>query len=110
MDQIAPIISALGGLGGIGALITALATYRRTDQIKAETKDLRPPDGPSLVDRVGEIAEMVQALTAQVNTLYLDEVNTHNELRGRIYQIERECKRCPKPRRARRPLWPFRVR
>lgn len=39
------VLGALGGFGGVGALITALATWRRSGRIMDDTRQLAPGDG-----------------------------------------------------------------
>lgn len=62
MSDAAAIITALGGLGGIGTVVASVATLVQARRIKADTETLSPNHGSSLADSVRRIeAEQTKA-------------------------------------------------
>lgn len=69
MNDVAMLITALGGLGGLGALIANLATLAKTRRVKEDTAQLRPDHGASIADQVTRIEKHLAGLTATVTGL-----------------------------------------
>lgn len=60
---------ALGGLGGLGATLTALASLITAVKVKRDTRLLLPDHGNSVADKINRIEKNVEVLTATVQGL-----------------------------------------
>lgn len=69
MNDLLASLIALGGLGGIGALITGIATFIKASRVKDDTAELRPDHGSSMADQVGRIEKHLAGLSATVSGL-----------------------------------------
>lgn len=69
MNDLAMLITALGGLGGLGALIANLATLAKTRRVKEDTAQLRPDHGASIADQVTRIEKHLAGVAATVTGL-----------------------------------------
>lgn len=69
MSDVVTAFVALGGLGGLGALVTSLATFIKTARVKEDTSTLKPDHGSSVADQIGRIEKHLAGLSATVSGL-----------------------------------------
>lgn len=86
MSEIVTAFVALGGLGGLGALVTSLATFIKTARVKEDTATLKPDHGLSVADQIGRIEKHLAGLSATVTAL---DVRTRS-VGSQIGQIRRD--------------------
>lgn len=66
-SEVLDALVALGGLGGIAATVTSLATLVKTRQVHGDTQQLQPDHGSSLADTVTRMDKTLTALGATVD-------------------------------------------
>ena len=103
MGEVSVIISALGGFGGIAAVISSIAAFRKSKGAEASADkasmasrvmldQFKPNHGSSLRDRVDGIENSIKLLGQEVTLLAssMDQVN--NLLRDRLAAHDREIR------------------
>lgn len=68
-SEVLDALVALGGLGGIAATVTSLATLVKTRQVHGDTQQLQPDHGSSVADKIDGIAREVRGIGHQVGEL-----------------------------------------
>lgn len=76
------VIAALGGLGGLGALITSTAGLIET------RRRLRPNHGSSVADGVGRLEDAIGSLGHQVGEIRRSMDREHADYDARIRALE----------------------
>lgn len=93
MDNLAVIISALGGFGGIAAVISSLAAFRKVNSAeKAVEKQFTPNHGSSLIDKVGSVERHLDLLCDELRVLARSSEQTHQLLSERLTSHDRELR------------------
>ena len=93
MDNAAVIISALGGFGGIAAVISSLAAFRKVDNAeKAVEKTFTPNHGSSLIDKVGSVERHLDLLCDELRLLGESSKQTHALIADRLTSHDREIR------------------
>lgn len=67
--EVTDLLAAVGGLGGLGALITSLATLVKTRQVHDDTSQLRPDHGSSVADKVDLVLDLTRSHGHQIGEI-----------------------------------------
>lgn len=103
MDSAAVIISALGGFGGIAAVISSIAAFRKSkgaeesaDKASMSTQvmldQFRPNHGSSVYDKIASVERNLDLLCDELRMLGQSAQQTHQLLTDRITAHDRELR------------------
>ena len=93
MSDVAVIISALGGFGGVAAVISSIAALRKvSDAGKTVEKQLTPNHGSSLIDKVASVERHIDLLCDELKMLGESAQQTHQLLTDRLAAHDRELR------------------
>ncbi|WP_165217232.1 abortive infection family protein [Schaalia sp. ZJ1691] len=80
--EIAEIIQALGGFGGLGAMIASFITTKKIKTVKADTEQLRPNHGSTVADSIRRIEDSVHSVGHQIGEVRTDLADERRDRRA----------------------------